>query len=201
MWFVSFMNMFDFSDWVDQIRENQLLPATLSGWQLNSMKAKALSAWWIWTRIPFIWRLQYLQSRCWFAFSNAICTSSLLFGMTILKWLSYLRRVLTLVTTCSCFMFCFTRVLTARADRLLRPNALWVSAWYSWLRHKHGTEKPSCWATYNYKRPKFMIFVPETLPSFGCSYPGEFPNHCRLMNYDRYNLPRIYSQFLPDRIF
>ena len=101
-----------------------------------------------------------------------------------------LRRGLTLVATCSCFMLCFTRVLTARADRLLRPNALWVSAWYSWLRHKHGTEKPSCWATY--KRPKFIIFVPETLPSFGCSYPGEVPNHCRLMNYDRYNLPRIY---------
>lgn len=37
------MNMFDFSDWVYQIREK---PATTSysesGWQLNSMKAKAL---------------------------------------------------------------------------------------------------------------------------------------------------------------
>ena len=188
MWFVSFMNMFDFSDWVDQVREK---PATTSYsiW-MATQQYESQSAWWIRTRISFIWRLQYLQSRCWFAFSNAICTSSLLFGMNILKWLSYLRRGLTLVATCSCFMFCFTRVLTARADRLLRPNALWVSAWYPWLRHKHGTEKPSCWATY--KRPKIIIFVPETLPSFGCSYPAEFPNHCRLMNYDRYNLPRIY---------
>ena len=171
MWFVSFMNMFDFSDWVDQIRENQLLPATLSGWQLNSMKAKALSAWWIWTRIPFIWRLQYLQSRCWFAFSNAICTSSLLFGMTILKWLSYLRRVLTLVTTCSCFMFCFTRVLTARADRLLRPNALWVSAWYSWLRHKHGTEKPSLLGNIQLQTAQIHDFCARDFTQFRVQLP------------------------------